>query len=57
VLALAASPPAGIREVALPGLGSRRIGALYRRSRNEPTPAVRAVLDALRGAALESSRG
>jgi DNA-binding transcriptional LysR family regulator len=57
VLALTASPPAGIREVALAGLGSRRIGVLYRRSRNEPTPAVRTVLDAMRSAALESSRG
>jgi DNA-binding transcriptional LysR family regulator len=57
VLALTASPPAGIREVALAGLGSRRIGVLYRRSRNEPTPAVRTVLDAFRSAALESTRG
>ncbi|MGH8862053.1 MAG: LysR family transcriptional regulator [Jatrophihabitantaceae bacterium] len=55
VLALAASPPSGIRELTLAGLGSRRIGVLYRRSRNEPTPAVRAVLDALRTAAHESS--
>ena len=37
-----------VRVVTLPGLGARRIGVLYRRSRNEPTPAVRTVLDALR---------
>jgi DNA-binding transcriptional LysR family regulator len=51
-LALAASAPADVRVIALPGLGSRSIGVLYRRSRNEPTPAVRAVVDALRAAAL-----
>ena len=50
-LALVASAPADVRLVTLPGLGARRIGVLYRRSRNEPTPAVRAVLDALRAAA------
>jgi DNA-binding transcriptional LysR family regulator len=55
VLALNPPPLAQVRVVTLPGLGSRRIGVLYRRSRNEPTPAVRAVLDALRAAALESS--
>ncbi len=50
-LALTASAPADVRVVALPGLGARRIGVLYRRSRNEPTPAVRAVLAAFRAAA------
>lgn len=50
-LALAASAPADVRVVAVPGLGARRIGVLYRQSRREPTPAVRAVLDALRAAA------
>lgn len=50
-LALTAAGPADVRVVALPGLGSRRIGVLYRRSRNEPTPAVRVVVDALRAAA------
>lgn len=47
-LALAVtSPQPGVRIVAPPGIGSRRLGVLYRRSRNEPTPAVRAVLDVL----------
>ncbi|MBV9594410.1 MAG: LysR family transcriptional regulator [Actinobacteria bacterium] len=46
----AAPPPAGVRIQAPPGIGSRRLGMIYRRSRNEPTPAVRAVLDALRRA-------
>lgn len=55
VLALAASAPTGVRVVALAGLGSRRIGVLYRRSRNEPIPAARTVLDALRLAALEAT--
>ncbi|MBE7189538.1 LysR family transcriptional regulator [Jatrophihabitans endophyticus] len=50
-LAFAASAPADIRVVSLPGLGARRIGVVYRSSRNEPTPAVRVVLDALRSAA------
>ncbi|MGI8679375.1 MAG: LysR family transcriptional regulator [Jatrophihabitans sp.] len=54
-LALAASSPANVRVVALAGLGSRRIGVLYRRSRNEPTPAARAVIDALRAAASDAS--
>jgi DNA-binding transcriptional LysR family regulator len=54
-LALAAAPPpAGVRVVNVPGVGTRRLGVLYRRSRNEPTPAVRAVLDALRAAAVAS---
>jgi DNA-binding transcriptional LysR family regulator len=55
-LALTASAPTGVREVALPGLGSRRIGVLYRRSRNEPTPIVRTVVDALRVAAADAAR-
>jgi DNA-binding transcriptional LysR family regulator len=51
-MALAALPaPAGVRVIALAGLGSRRMGVLYRQSRNEPTPAVEAVLVALREAA------
>ncbi len=54
-LALTGAAPDGIREIALPGLGGRRIGVLYRRSRNEPTPPVRTVLDALRTAALEAA--
>lgn len=54
VLALNAPPLPDIRVVTLPGLGSRRIGVLYRRSRNEPTPAVRTVLEALRSAAAGS---
>jgi DNA-binding transcriptional LysR family regulator len=53
-LALIASAPADVRVVSIPGIGARRIGVLYRRSRREPTPAVRAVLDALRAAASGS---
>ena len=56
-LAVAASAPADVRIVAVPGLGARRIGVLYRRSRNEPTPAVRVVLDLLRAAAAASVAG
>jgi DNA-binding transcriptional LysR family regulator len=41
------SPQPGARIVTFPGIGSRRLGVLYRRSRHEPTPAVRAVLDVL----------
>jgi DNA-binding transcriptional LysR family regulator len=44
-----------VRVVALPGLGARRIGVVYRRSRNEPTPLVRTVIDALRAAATAAS--
>ncbi len=54
-LALTASAPTGVREVTLPGLGSRRIGVLHRRSRNEPTPVVRTVVDALRAAAADAA--
>lgn len=54
VLALFGTPTERVREVALPGLGSRRIGVLYRRSRNEPTAAVRTVLDELREAATHA---
>lgn len=51
-LALAASPPPPEVRVSTPaGIGARRIGLLYRRGRREPTPAVHAVLDALRSAA------
>ena len=55
VLALHPAAPANVRVVTLPGLGSRRIGVLYRRFRNEPTPAVRTVLEALRSAATEAA--
>ncbi|SHH02139.1 DNA-binding transcriptional regulator, LysR family [Jatrophihabitans endophyticus] len=55
VLALWGADRERMRDVALPGLGSRRIGVLYRRSRNEPTPAVRTVLDELRAAAAHSA--
>jgi DNA-binding transcriptional LysR family regulator len=54
-LALTAPTLDGVRVVTLAGLGSRRIGVLSRRSRNEPTPAVRTVIEALRAAALASS--
>ena len=50
-LAVAALAPSDVRVVSLPGLGARRIGAVYRRSRNEPTPAVRTFIDAFRAAA------
>ncbi len=56
-LALAASAPADVRIVSVPGLGARRIGVVYRRSRNEPTPPVRVVLDLLRTAASATSGG
>jgi len=47
-LALAViSPQAGVRIATPPGIGARRLGVLYRRSRHEPTPTVRAVLDVL----------
>lgn len=47
-LALAViSPQPGVRIVTPPGIGARRLGVLFRRSRHEPTPAVRAVLDSL----------
>ena len=52
VLALSAMPQENIRVAPLPGLGARRIGVLYRRSRNEPTPAVRTMLEALRAATV-----
>lgn len=54
-LALLANAPAGVRTLALPGLGSRRIGVLYRRTRNEPTPAVRTLLGLLRAAAATAA--
>jgi DNA-binding transcriptional LysR family regulator len=47
-LALAViSPQPGVRILAPPGIGARRLGVLYRKSRHEPTPTVRAVLDVL----------
>ncbi len=51
-LALAvAPPPSGVRVLAPAGMGARRLGLIYRRSKLEPTPAVAAVLNALRAAA------
>jgi DNA-binding transcriptional LysR family regulator len=50
-LAVDALSPGDVRVLSLPGLGARRIGVVYRRSRNEPTPVVRAVVDAFRTAA------
>jgi DNA-binding transcriptional LysR family regulator len=53
-LALAAAPPPPTVRVSAPaGIGARRLGLLYRRGRHEPTPAVRAVLDAVRAAVPE----
>ena len=47
-LALAViSPQPGVRIVTPAGIGARRLGVLYRKSRHEPTPTVRAVLDVL----------
>ncbi|HET6877367.1 MAG TPA: LysR family transcriptional regulator [Jatrophihabitans sp.] len=57
VLALQWAGPESVRELALPGLGARRIGVLYRRSRNEPSPVVRAVLEELRQAATRATQG
>jgi DNA-binding transcriptional LysR family regulator len=42
-----ALPAGGVRSLDLPDLGSRRVIARHRASRSEPSPAVRAVLDAL----------
>lgn len=48
-LALAViSPQPSVRILTPGGIGARRLGVLYRRSRREPTPAVRAVLEVLR---------
>lgn len=56
-LALTATPtPPEVRVSTPAGIGARRIGLLYRRSRHEPTPAVRAVLDAVRAAAPATDR-
>jgi len=50
-LALAVAPlPAEVHTLSADGLGGRRFGVLYRDARNEPTPAVMAVLNALRAA-------
>lgn len=54
-LALSAFGVTDVRTVSLAGLGSRSIGVLYRRSRNEPTPAARTVVDALRAAANDAA--
>jgi DNA-binding transcriptional LysR family regulator len=53
LLALRAAPePDEVRVLSVDGdgLGGRRLGVLYRDARNEPTPAVLAVLGALRAA-------
>lgn len=44
-----------LRPVALPGLGSRRILARHRASRGDPSPAARAVLEALLSAASQAT--
>lgn len=50
-LALAAVPiPPSVRVAAPAGLGARRLGLLYRRSKHEPTTAVRTVCNAIRAA-------
>jgi DNA-binding transcriptional LysR family regulator len=41
------SPQPGVRILTPPGIGARRLGVLYRKSRHEPTPTVRAVLEIL----------
>ena len=51
VLALGAAPQLDeVRVLTVDGLGGRRLGVLYRDARHEPTPAVVAVLAALREA-------
>jgi DNA-binding transcriptional LysR family regulator len=51
-LALRVAPlPPTVRVLSPPGLGGRRLGVLYRAGQHEPTPAVAAVLSALRSAA------
>lgn len=52
-LALAvALPEPGVRIITPAGIGSRRLGVLYRQSRHEPTPVVRAVLEVLHSASV-----
>jgi DNA-binding transcriptional LysR family regulator len=51
-LALGVSPlPPTVRILSPAGVGGRRLGVLYRDARHEPTPAVAAVLTALRNVA------
>jgi DNA-binding transcriptional LysR family regulator len=51
LLALGATSTLGdVRVLTVDGLGGRRLGVLYRDARHEPTPAVVAVLSALRAA-------
>jgi DNA-binding transcriptional LysR family regulator len=51
-LALSVAPlPPTVRILAAPDLGGRQLGVLHRQARHEPTPAVAAVLGALRDAA------
>lgn len=53
-LAMAAvTPPQQVRVQRLPGLGARRLGVVYRRSRHEPGPPVQVLLEALRESAAK----
>jgi DNA-binding transcriptional LysR family regulator len=54
-LALNYPLPAHVRIVNLPDLGARRISSLYRTRRNQPTPLIAALLDALAAAAHPSA--
>lgn len=46
-LALTGAAPAGVRVIDLPALGARRISALHRTGRHQPTGVVQTLLDAL----------
>jgi DNA-binding transcriptional LysR family regulator len=46
-VALSDPLPAGVRIVDFPDLGARRISAVYRTGRNQPTPIVGALIEAL----------
>lgn len=50
-LALNDPLPLGVRVVDFPDLGARRISALYRKGRHQPSPLVSALLEALTAAA------
>jgi DNA-binding transcriptional LysR family regulator len=54
-LALTYPLPAHVRIVNLADLGTRRISSLYKTRRNQPTPVVTALLDALAAAAYPST--
>jgi DNA-binding transcriptional LysR family regulator len=56
MLALTAADRAGVRIVGAPVLGARRLELVHRRRRHEPSPAARALAEAIaRAAAVESA--